>query len=120
MSAAPVYCGLICDTCPIHLATGEANPVEQDKMRAEIVRLCQQHYGMEYRREDITDCDGCRTETGRLFAASRSCPIRNCARQRDLENCAYCSDYACERLSAFFAKEPNAKTRLDELRSRIR
>ena len=120
MSAVPAYCGLICDTCPIRLATAETNPAEQENMRAEIVRLCQQHYGVEYRREDITDCDGCRKEAGRLFAASRSCPIRFCARQKGLENCAYCSDYACERLSAFFAREPGAKTRLDALRSRMR
>ena len=40
MSAAPAYCGLICDTCPICLATAETDLAEQEKMRAEIVRLC--------------------------------------------------------------------------------
>jgi hypothetical protein len=52
MSTAPAYCGLICDTCPIRLATAETDQAEQEKMRAEIVRLCQQHYGLEYWRKD--------------------------------------------------------------------
>jgi hypothetical protein len=39
MSAAPAYCGLICDTCPILLATVETDQAEQEKMRAEIAEL---------------------------------------------------------------------------------
>jgi hypothetical protein len=85
-------------------------------MRAEIAQLCKEQYGMAYEPEDITDCDGCRTEGGRLFSACQNCPIRNCAGQKGLENCAYCSDYACERLEAFYATESTAKTRLDEIR----
>jgi hypothetical protein len=113
------YCGLVCQTCPIYLATRLEDKAEQEKMRAEIAHLCKEQYEMNYEPEDIADCDGCRTEGGRLFSACINCPIRNCARQQGLESCAYCSRYTCDKLEAFFATEPAAKTRLDELRSDI-
>jgi hypothetical protein len=84
-------------------------------MRSEIVSLCKEHYGINYKLEDIADCDGCRTEGGRLFSASRNCLIRKCAREKQLGNCAYCPEYACGKLEALFKTDPNAKTRLDEI-----
>lgn len=120
MNEAMAYCGLICKTCPIYLVTREKNKVEQDRMRDEIVRICKEKYGLAYKREDITECDGCRTEGGRLFLACPTCFIRNCAKQKGLENCAYCREYACESLKALFATEPAARTRLDEMRDSLR
>jgi hypothetical protein len=118
MSELLAYCGLVCQTCPIYLATREENKEEQARTRVEISRLCKEHYGMKYEPEDITDCDGCRTEGGRLFSACKDCAIRNCARQKGVETCAHCTDYVCGKLEAFFATDQTAKTRLDEVRSR--
>ncbi len=36
-----------------------------------------------------------------------------------LENCAYCTEYACGKLETFFSTETTAKTRLEAIRSRI-
>ena len=113
------YCGLVCQTCPIYLATREENKEEQARRRVEISRLCKEQYGMQYEPEDITDCDGCRTEEGRLFSACQNCAIRKCARQKGLENCAHCTDYVCGKLEAFFATDPTAKTRLDKIRNSV-
>jgi hypothetical protein len=113
------YCGLTCHTCPIYLATRKENKEEQARMRVEISRRCKEQYGMKYEPEDITDCDGCRTEGGRLFSACKDCAIRNCARQKGVETCAHCTDYVCGKLEAFFATDPAAKACLDEVRSRI-
>jgi hypothetical protein len=91
-------------------------------MRAEIVKQCQEHYGIQYELEDITDCDGCKTEGTegeRLFSASRNCLIRKCARGRMLDNCASCALYSCEKLTAFFKTDPTARKRLDAIRSTI-
>ncbi len=118
MREITAYCGLICQTCPIYLATREENKEEQARMRAEIAQQCNEYYGVSYKPEDIADCDGCRAEGGRLFPPSQNCSIRICAKQKGVENCASCGDYACEKLEAFFAKEPSAKKRLDEIRSR--
>lgn len=120
MSGTMAYCGLHCQTCPIYLATRIENKERQAKMRAEIAQLCKEQYGMKYGPEDITDCDGCRAEGRRLFLASKKCPIRKCAGQKGLENCAYCTEYACKQIEAFFKTDPTAKARLDEIRSCIR
>jgi len=119
MSEMLSYCGLVCDTCPIYLATRVVDPEEQTRMRAEIARLCNERYGVKYEPADITDCDGCRTKEGRLFSGCRDCAIRKCAVDKGLENCAYCAEYVCGGLETFFVSEPSAKTRLDEVRSRI-
>ncbi len=89
-------------------------------MRAEIARQCREHYGMDLEPTDVTDCDGCRADEGRLFSGCRKCGIRNCARAKGLESCAYCGDYACQRLDEHFKKDPTARTRLDQVRNRLR
>ena len=119
MAEMVAYCGLTCQTCPIYLATRQKNKKEQAKMRAEIVKQCQEHYGITYKLEDINDCDGCKTEGERLFSASRNCLIRKCTRGKRLENCASCAEYACEKLTAFFKTDPIARKRLDAIRSSI-
>jgi len=110
------YCGLTCQTCPIYLATRQPNKERQLRMRMEIIQLCKEHYGIRYELRDIADCDGCRTEGGRLFSTCKTCVIRKCARKKGLENCGHCADYACKDLLAFFETDLDAKTRLDEIR----
>jgi len=100
------YCGLVCGTCPIYLATREQNEEKRRKMRIDITRQIEEHYGQEFKPEDVTDCDGCKTKGQRLFS-------------KKLENCAYCSEYACEKLEEFFAKDPEAKDRLDKIRNTL-
>ena len=113
------YCGLMCHTCPIYLATREHDPKKKRQMRAEIARQINDLYKEDLKAEDVTDCDGCKTEAGRLFSASRKCEIRKCAGQKGIENCAHCNEYACERLEKFFATDPDAKKRLEAIRSTL-
>ena len=113
------YCGLYCHSCPIFLATREKDEEKNYKMRGDIAQQIKEHYGREYRPEDITDCDGCRTESDRLFSGCRKCQIRKCARQKRAENCAYCDEYACEKLEELFKMEPNTRKRLDEIKTRL-
>ncbi len=88
-------------------------------MRAEIARLCREQYGLEYRLEDITDCDGCRKAGGRLFSGCRNCRIRKCAGEKGVPTCAHCRNYACAELEAFCATEPGARRRLDEIQKKL-
>jgi hypothetical protein len=88
-------------------------------MRAEIARQINDLYKENLKAEDVTDCDGCKTEGGRLFSASRKCEIRKCAGQKGIENCAHCNECACERLEKLFATDPDAKKRLDAIRSAL-
>jgi hypothetical protein len=114
------YCGLNCQTCPIYLATRTADENEQAQMRNEIARLCREHYGVNYSPEDISDCDGCFADTGRLFVGCRDCPIRKCALERGVKTCADCGQYVCANLAAHFSLDPTAKDRLDEIRRNLR
>ncbi|KPL16998.1 MAG: hypothetical protein AMS23_08765 [Bacteroides sp. SM1_62] len=111
------YCGLICKGCPILWATNEENEELKEKMKIEISRLCNELYKTEYCSEDITDCDGCLAENGRLFPGCVNCQIRNCAREKKISNCAYCGEYICEKLETFFKDNPESKSRLDFIRS---
>ena len=110
------YCGLSCDSCPIHLATLEQDHSRKKTMRESIVEQCNKHYGMSLQFRDITDCDGCRANTGRLFSGCLNCEIRKCAGEKNIESCAYCNQYACELLKKHFLLDPNARTRLDKIR----
>lgn len=49
------YCRLVCDSCPIYLATLEQNKSRQEAMRISIAGLCSEHYGMNLQADDITD-----------------------------------------------------------------
>jgi hypothetical protein len=116
------YCGLNCITCPIYLATREKNPKKQRREREQIVIAIKKYLGEEKRVEDITDCDGCKAQGGRLYSGCQKCQIRKCASEKGLENCAYCSEYPCENLSKFFVSEgeqAGAKKRLDAIKARL-
>jgi hypothetical protein len=91
-------------------------------MREQIARYITKQFGIETCLEDVTDCDGCTTKDGKLFSGCQKCQIRNCAREKGLENCAYCSEYACEKLSKLFdsgSVEAGAKKRLDAIKVRL-
>ena len=109
------YCGLDCLSCPIYKATRLQDKKKQKEKREEIVRLIKEHYGVEFKLEDITDCDGCTAENGKLFSGCNDCPIRKCAKQKEIEFCVHCDEYICEKLEEFFAKEPHAKENLDRI-----
>ncbi len=116
------YCGLNCITCPIYLATREKNPEKQRQKREQIVIAIKEYLGEEKHVEDITDCDGCKAQGGRLYSGCRNCRIRKCASEKGFENCAYCSEYPCEKLGKFFDSEDidgSAKKRLDAIKARL-
>ena len=120
METMMAYCGLRCDTCPVYLATFEQDKNQQQTMRESIAKQCSELYGTDLRTEDITDCDGCRPNKGRIFSGCLNCEVRKCARQRNIDSCAFCCDYSCEALEKLFALDPDAKIRLEEIRQRIK
>jgi hypothetical protein len=115
MNEMIAYCGLVCQSCPIYLATRESNDTKKRQMQVEIAQQCNKYYGTEYKPQDITDCDGCKTEGGRLFSGCQTCQIRACAKDRSIDNCGHCAQYACEKLAKLFAMEPQAKERLEAM-----
>lgn len=115
MKKMTAFCGLDCSTCPIHLATREEDKKKQQSLRKSIVKQCAEQYGINLLPEDVSDCDGCRANTGRIFTGCSNCRIRKCASDKNIESCAFCNDYACEILLEHFSHDPEARIRLDEI-----
>lgn len=111
------YCGLVCDQCPIHLATTEQYEPHQKTMRESIAEECTIQYGLNLQPEDINDCEGCKSSTGRIFSGCSNCEIRKCAIANNIESCTFCGDYACDRLKQHFLLDPGAQSRLEEYRN---
>jgi hypothetical protein len=118
MNSIVAYCGLACDTCPIHLATIETNIDNQARMRVQIADQLSKIYGTTPKPDIITDCDGCKSGNGRLFTGCIDCEIRKCATKKEIINCAYCSDFACEKLQKHYKFDPRSRDRLEEIRKR--
>jgi hypothetical protein len=108
------FCGLDCTECPTLLATREDN----DQKRKQVAELWSKEYKADFKPEDI-NCDGCLSGNGRLFSHCSVCEIRLCGREKALKNCAFCQDYPCQKLSAFFQMVPRGKVTLEEIRSRL-
>lgn len=112
MDRIVAYCGIICSDCP----TFKATKMDDDAERRRVAKLWTKQYGKEFKMEDI-NCDGCLTRGQRVFSYCNICEIRKCARERNVENCAYCEDYACKKLSKLFDEFKPAKEVLDEIRA---
>jgi hypothetical protein len=112
------YCGLDCEGCKIYLAARETDKQVKKKIIEEIIDLCKTNYSVDFEFEDITDCDGCRSN-GRVFKSCLNCEVRSCAIEKGFDNCAFCDEYVCDKLSGIFNMEPRAKIRLDLMRAGI-
>ena len=114
------YCGLSCRTCPIYLASGEIDGIKKYNLIESIIRECKEHYGIEYEPEDISDCDGCKSTSGKIFSGCKNCNIRICAKQKKIENCAFCDEYVCEKLNELYKTAPEARKYLDCIHKNLR
>ncbi|MFH1798803.1 MAG: DUF3795 domain-containing protein [Candidatus Omnitrophota bacterium] len=98
-------------SCEAYLAT-QAN---DDSKRAEVARKWTVQYGTDIKPEHI-NCDGCRAGGRKFFYCSSMCELRKCCLERDLENCAVCEKYVCDKLAKFFEIAPEPKKALEEIR----
>ena len=104
-------CGLFCDQCDAFIATRDDN----DEKRTEVAQLWSKQYNCDIEPANI-NCLGCTSDSDCLFGHCRVCEIRKCAKEKQVVNCAYCDDYACEKLEDFFQKVPDSRKHLDAIR----
>lgn len=105
-------CGLVCSECGAYKAT-QANDAEAI---AKVAAQWSQQYGGDIKPESVW-CDGCMTPGERKCGHAGECEIRACARDRQVANCAHCSDYGCERIAGFHREVAEAKATLDGIRA---
>ena len=111
MTEIIAYCGLTCTDCSAYIATRE-NDTER------LTNLALEWYGVE---NDATYClcDGCIGD-GRKNKWCSECKVRACAIEHEVANCAYCDEYGCEIISAFFTHAPKAKEALDAIHLKLK
>lgn len=107
------YCGLVCSDCPAYSATQAGDWAELERVAAQ----WRQEFDAPHLTAASVQCDGCLTDVGHKFGHCHECQVRACGLERGVVNCAYCEDYACETLQAFFGWVPEARTRLDGIRA---
>ena len=83
-----------------------------------MAKVWSKEFKCDIKPEDI-NCDGCLEESGRVFSYCKVCEIRKCGQEKEVKNCAYCDDYACEKLTNFFNMAAEAKTTLEEIRKNL-
>ena len=108
------YCGLDCAVCPAYLATVS----DDDAARQRVAAKWAAEFGAPVTAADI-NCDGCSSDSERLYAYCGTCGIRACARGRQVINCAHCGDYMCGILEPFVQQVSVAKESLAAERARL-
>jgi hypothetical protein len=114
------YCGLKCGGCQIYLATREIDKEKQEKLRVQIAELINEEYGISIKPKDVTDCDGCKASSGRLYSGCSQCEIRKCAQEKDFLTCAHCIEYPCDKLQKFLVLHSISKSHLEDIRRRMK
>jgi len=108
------YCGIMCSECPAYIATQK----NDDKMRQEVADKWSKMYGSEIKPEYV-NCDGCSTKSASRIAYTNECVIRLCGIEKGVSNCAYCDEYACDKLKPIFDSYPLSKSTLDEIKDSL-
>ncbi|MEN6623157.1 MAG: DUF3795 domain-containing protein [Smithella sp.] len=111
MSRLIAYCGLVCSNCPTFLATQN----DDDDARVKTAALYSKKFGFDLKPEEI-NCDGCKSQGGKLIGYCQSCVIRQCCREKGLDNCSFCPDQPCENLIRFLEFSPDAKASFEALK----
>ncbi len=106
-------CGLDCGHCPAFIATQANDIAKLTSLAAEWFDGSNDH--------TIILCDGGKPNgsDARIMKWCSECPIRACVFERNLENCAYCVDYGCEKLLKVFENSEQAKANLDQIRASL-
>jgi hypothetical protein len=105
------FCGLICSDCAAYRAKQE----NDEELRVRTAADWSQP-GNPLRPEEI-NCDGCHIIGETLFKYCKICPIRKCAFEKNVRNCAHCKYYLCEKLDNFLQPLPQARESLETIRT---
>lgn len=108
------YCGIVCTECDAYKAT-QANDIAALEQTA---KKTSEEFGMELTAADMM-CDGCLSTTGRQIGYCHECAIRLCAVPKQVENCAHCDDYACEKIEGFSKPGTPHRATLDEIHTSL-
>ncbi len=109
------FCGIVCDDCRAFIATQR----NDRKLKEEVAKAWSTEKE-PLKPEDI-DCDGCLATGRRLLKFCGTCEVRRCGYEKCVENCAYCREYPCVKLTTLWKSvtESKPKVTLDEIRKKL-
>jgi len=97
-------CGYRCDLC--------AARSDDPEVRQRLVEGWRKYLGHQNYTAENVRCDGCMND-GRL--ADKNCPVRPCAIAKNIENCAFCDEFPCEKLKDFICSRERFEKRLGKI-----
>lgn len=109
------FCGIECTSCPAFIAY----KTDDDELRKKTAEDWSKAFGADIPFETI-NCVGCLAPSGVKINYCQECEIRKCASEKEVKNCAHCSDYVCDKLNKWFVNAPDAKKRLDEIHQNMK
>jgi hypothetical protein len=99
-------CGYRCDLCPAY-ETNIKSEADKQRMSDAWNKYC----GFDVPPEVIKSCSGCVASGG-----DETCTVRPCATEKNLENCAHCEQFGCDKLkSKMDFVEQNVKVKLSDI-----
>ncbi len=102
------YCGLDCETCKARLATVH----NDDALRKKVAEEWSKLNGVAITPEMI-NCTGCRVAGAKTIFCDSLCPIRQCARRKQVETCGACAEKtACKTLTMITDSSAEARSNL--------
>jgi hypothetical protein len=90
------FCGIVCTDCRVL----RASQADDTQLKKKVARAWSTK--KETLRPDDIECDGCLPTGQRLFKFCGACDVRRCGQERGLGNCAYCSEFPCEKLTGLW------------------
>ena len=81
-------CGRRCDLCPAY-ETNITSDADKQRMSDAWKKYC----GFDVPPDVIKSCSGCLAGGG-----DETCTVRPCAIEKNLDNCAHCEQFACDKL----------------------
>ena len=103
------YCGLDCEKCEARLASVN----DDNELRIKVSKKWSELNGVEITPEMI-NCSGCRIPGVKTVDCDSLCPIRQCAREKQMETCGSCPEMeSCEKVGAITGNNPDARGRLE-------
>ncbi len=101
-------CGYRCDLCLAYKPNVEKNPANQKILSDGWFK----YFGFRLQPEKII-CDGCMSVNPKLIDIS--CPVRPCAIEKELDNCAQCEQYVCNKLDQRIVEYKEIQGRVGEV-----
>lgn len=107
MNVITSCCGMRCDLCLAFRPNVEAHPENREM----ISDGWHTYFGFRIPPEKIT-CDGC--FSGGSPTIDSECPVHPCVSARDLQNCAECEAYICDKLDQILVTFESIQAKFDD------